>query len=120
MPLTSHHFTHPVATQPLPAARMGLALWVMGMPGAVALAHTAPPAWLVTLADGASAGMLAWIAVMGFGIMLALAGSLPISPYVTSISFFIFVVCRVIRAVRQRHSASGRAQTKEIQHAPAA
>ena len=73
MPLTSYRVSLPVATQPLPAARMGLALWVMGMPGAVALAHTAPPAWLVTLADGASAGMLAWIAVMGFGIMLALA-----------------------------------------------
>ena len=73
MPLTSHRFLPPVATQPLPAARMGVALWVMGMPGAVALAHTAPPAWLVTLAGDASAEALGWMAVMGFGIMLALA-----------------------------------------------
>lgn len=73
MPLTSHHFLLPVATQPLPAARMGLALWVMGMPGAVALAHTAPPAWLVTLAEGASVQTLGWVATLGLGIMLVLA-----------------------------------------------
>ena len=73
MPLTSHHFLLPVATQPLPVARMGLALWVMGMPGAVALAHTAPPAWLVTLAEGASVQTLGWVATLGLGIMLVLA-----------------------------------------------
>ena len=42
------------------------------------------------------------------GIMLALAGSLPISPYVTSISFLIYLVCRVVGAVKRRYSASGR------------
>ena len=30
------------------------------------------------------------------GILLALGGGLPISPYVTSISFAIWVVCRIV------------------------
>ena len=30
------------------------------------------------------------------GILLALGGSVPISPYVTTISFLIYVVCRVL------------------------
>lgn len=32
------------------------------------------------------------------GILLALGGSLPISPYITTISFAIYVVCRVLGA----------------------
>lgn len=36
------------------------------------------------------------------GILLALGGSLPISPYITSISFLIYLVCRVIEWRRQR------------------
>ena len=30
------------------------------------------------------------------GILIALGGSLPISPYVTTISFTIYVVCRIV------------------------
>ena len=30
--------------------------------------------------------------------MLALGGSLPISPYVTTISFVIYVICRIVGA----------------------
>ncbi|MFT4296179.1 MAG: metal ABC transporter permease [Micropruina sp.] len=41
------------------------------------------------------------------GILLALGGSIPISPYVTTISFTIYLVCQLIRAVRGR--GSGRA-----------
>ncbi|MGO1628830.1 metal ABC transporter permease [Microbacterium sp.] len=42
------------------------------------------------------------------GIMLAIAGTLPVSPYITTISFLIYIVCRVIawsreRAIRNRH-----------------
>jgi zinc/manganese transport system permease protein len=36
------------------------------------------------------------------GIVLALGGGLPISPYVTTISFLIWLVCRIIGARRQR------------------
>ena len=55
------------------------------------------------------------------GILLALAGSLPISPYVTSVSFFIYIVCRVIGAIMRRHSASGRsvAEDTDAHHHPA-
>ncbi|WP_105567243.1 metal ABC transporter permease [Microbacterium halophytorum] len=43
------------------------------------------------------------------GIMLAIAGTLPVSPYITTISFLIYVVCRLIawqrgRAIRKRHA----------------
>ena len=36
------------------------------------------------------------------GIMLALGGSIPISPFVTTVSFLIYVACRVIGGVRDR------------------
>jgi zinc/manganese transport system permease protein len=42
------------------------------------------------------------------GILLALGGSVPISPYVTTISFAIYVVCRIIAGVRTRRGISGR------------
>jgi zinc/manganese transport system permease protein len=37
----------------------------------------------------------ALVSVVG-GILLALGGSLPISPYVTTISFVIYVICRLV------------------------
>jgi zinc/manganese transport system permease protein len=43
----------------------------------------------------------AMVSVIG-GILLALGSSLPISPYVTSISFFIYLVARVIAWVKNR------------------
>lgn len=42
------------------------------------------------------------------GILLALGGGLPISPYVTTISFLIYVVCRIIGARRAKTGAIGR------------
>ena len=46
-------------------------------------------------------------AVFGFasavgGILLAVAGTLPVSPYITTFSFVIYLVCRVIGARRDR------------------
>lgn len=46
-------------------------------------------------------------AVFGFvsavgGILLAVAGTLPVSPYITTISFLIYVVCRVVGSRRGR------------------
>jgi hypothetical protein len=32
---------------------MGLLLWLLGLPGVVALAWTVPPAWLAALAEAA-------------------------------------------------------------------
>jgi len=43
------------------------------------------------------------------GILLALGGSLPISPYITTISFLIYVVCRIVGA---RKARSGRASAR--------
>jgi zinc/manganese transport system permease protein len=42
----------------------------------------------------------ALISVLG-GILLALGAGLPISPYVTTISFLIYVICRVIERVKK-------------------
>ncbi|TAL45037.1 MAG: metal ABC transporter permease [Salinibacterium sp.] len=47
------------------------------------------------------------------GILLALGGGLPISPYVTTISFVIYLVCRVIGARRQRRGF-GRVNPKSV------
>ena len=40
------------------------------------------------------------------GILLAIAGTLPVSPYITTISFAIYVVCRVIGSRRGRVTRS--------------
>ncbi|EMQ99715.1 metal ABC transporter permease [Paeniglutamicibacter gangotriensis] len=55
--------------------------------------------------------VFAMTSVVG-GILLALAGSLPISPYVTTISFLIYLVCRLIAWSRDRvrHSETLAAQ----------
>lgn len=38
------------------------------------------------------------------GILLALGSALPISPYITTISFAIYLICRVIAATRSRNA----------------
>jgi len=45
--------------------------------------------------------VFAVVSVVG-GILIALGGSIPISPYVTTISFTIYLACRAIAAVRAR------------------
>jgi zinc/manganese transport system permease protein len=42
-----------------------------------------------------------FVAAVG-GILLAIAGTLPVSPYITTISFAIYVVCRIIGGRRGR------------------
>lgn len=89
-----------------------LVLALLITPAAAALQITASPLRALILSV-----LFAEIAMVG-GILLALAGSLPISPYVTTLSFLIFVVCRLVRAVRQRYSASGRVRSSEAATAP--
>jgi zinc/manganese transport system permease protein len=36
------------------------------------------------------------------GILLALGGGLPVSPYITSVSFFIYLVARVVEVMKKR------------------
>ncbi|MFW0108626.1 metal ABC transporter permease [Rothia sp. P7181] len=79
-----------------------LVLALLITPAAAALQLSANPLKALALSI-----LFAEISIVG-GIMLALAGSLPISPYVTSISFILYLISRVISAVRRRYSGSGR------------
>lgn len=47
------------------------------------------------------AALFGFVSAVG-GILLAIAGTLPVSPYITTISFVIYVVCRVAGARRGR------------------
>ncbi|WP_235559151.1 metal ABC transporter permease, partial [Microbacterium sp. Leaf351] len=38
------------------------------------------------------------------GILLAVMGTLPVSPYITTISFLIYLVCRIVGAARERQT----------------
>ena len=89
-----------------------LVLALLITPSAAALQVTASPLKALILSV-----IFAELAIVG-GILLALAGSLPISPYVTSVSFVIYLICRIIGGIRRRHSASGRIarQTQENAH----
>ena len=89
-----------------------LVLALLITPSAAALQVTASPLKALILSV-----IFAEMAIVG-GILLALAGSLPISPYVTSVSFVIYIICRIIGGIRRRHSASGRIarQTQEDAH----
>ena len=79
-----------------------LVLSLLVTPAAAAMRVTASP-WLTPLLSVA----FAVTSVVG-GILLALGGGLPISPYVTTISFMIYIVCRIIGARRQRSGNNGR------------
>ncbi|WDF32351.1 metal ABC transporter permease [Arthrobacter agilis] len=73
-----------------------LVLALLITPAAAALKVTASPALVVLLSVG-----FACTSVVG-GILLALGGRIPISPYVTTISFAIYLVCRLIGSRRTR------------------
>ena len=72
-----------------------LVLSLLVTPAAAALRLTASPILAPVLSV-----IFALVSVLG-GILLALGAGLPISPYVTSISFLIYVVARVIDRVRK-------------------
>lgn len=73
-----------------------LVLSVLVTPAAAALRLSASPVLVPVLST-----VFAVVAMVG-GILLALGGSVPISPYVTTLSFLIYVVCRVVGGVRDR------------------
>lgn len=83
-----------------------LVLALLITPSAAALQVTSSPLKALIFSV-----LFAEISMVG-GMLLALAGSLPISPYVTTISFIIYVLCRIVDGVRGRHSASGRGETQ--------
>jgi zinc/manganese transport system permease protein len=79
-----------------------LVLSILVTPAAAALRLSSSPIAVPLLSMA-----FAVLSLVG-GIMLALGGSVPISPYVTTISFAIYVVCRIIAASRKRRGVSGR------------
>lgn len=79
-----------------------LVLALLITPAAAALRVTSSPRLVVTLSVA-----FAMTATVG-GIMLALGGRLPISPYVTTLSFLIYVVCRVLGNYRMKRGVNGR------------
>jgi zinc/manganese transport system permease protein len=75
------------------------ALLVMALlvtPAAAAMRVAAGP-----LAVPLLAALFGVVAAVG-GILLAIAGTLPVSPYITTVSFVIYLVCRAIGARRDR------------------
>jgi zinc/manganese transport system permease protein len=78
-----------------------LVLSLLVTPAAAAMRVTASPLLTPLLSV-----VFAVVSVVG-GLLMALGGGLPISPYVTTISFLIYVVCRVIggRRPARRHPA---------------
>ncbi|GAA5062415.1 metal ABC transporter permease [Streptomyces similanensis] len=96
-----------------------LVLTLVVTPAAAAARVTASPVMLPVLSV-----VLAVVSMEG-GILLALGSSVPISPYVTTLSFTLYGICAAIGAVRRRNwgrkaagADAGRAEV--TQHAGAA
>lgn len=73
------------------------ALLVMALlvtPAAAAMRVTAGPVAVPLLA-----ALFGFVSAVG-GILLALAGTLPVSPYITTLSFAIYVVCWIVQRAR--------------------
>ena len=84
-----------------------LVLALLITPAAAALRVTSSPRLVVLLSV-----VFAVTATVG-GILLALGGRLPISPYVTTLSFLIYVVCRLVGGVRAKRGINGRVLRNE-------
>jgi len=72
-----------------------LVLALLVTPAAAALRVSSSPVLVPILSM-----IFGFVSAVG-GILFALGGSLPISPYITTISFAIYVVCRIIGARRK-------------------
>lgn len=77
-----------------------LVLSVLVTPAAAAMRVTASPRLVTVLSM-----LFGFVSMVG-GILLALGGSVPISPYVTTVSFVIYLVCRAISAYRRRRGGT--------------
>ena len=69
-----------------------LVLALLVTPAAAALRVSSSPVLVPVLSM-----VFGFVSAVG-GILLAIGGSLPISPYITTISFLIYVVCRIVGA----------------------
>lgn len=75
-----------------------LVLALLVTPAAAALRVATSPLVVALLAS-----LFGLVSAVG-GILLAIAGSLPISPFITTISFLVYLVCRLIGAGSRRRS----------------
>jgi zinc/manganese transport system permease protein len=82
-----------------------LVLSLLVTPAAAAMRVSSTPRVVVSLSV-----LFALASIVG-GILLALGSSIPISPYVTTISFTIYLVCRGVDALRARSGTSGGTRT---------
>jgi zinc/manganese transport system permease protein len=73
-----------------------LVLALLVTPAAAALRLSTSQVWVPVLSV-----LFALISMIG-GILLALGGSLPISPFVTTISFLIYLIARIIAFAKQK------------------
>ena len=89
-----------------------LVLSLLVTPAAAAFRVTASPVLAPLLSM-----LFAVVSAVG-GILLALGGSIPISPFVTTISFAIYLVCRVVSARRQRSGWGARVPDAALVSAP--
>lgn len=90
------------------------ALLVMALlvtPAAAAMRVASGP-----IAVPALAATFGFVSAVG-GILLAIAGTLPVSPYITTISFVIYVVCRLIGRRRESIPRTSRSGTSKPVHA---
>lgn len=76
-----------------------LVLSILVTPAAAAIRVTASPRLVPVLAAA-----FGFVSMVG-GILLALGSSVPISPYVTTVSFAIYLVCRIVGHRRTRVAA---------------
>ena len=91
-----------------------LVLSIVCTPAAAAMRVTASPRVTVALSVA-----FATVAMVG-GTLLALGSSIPISPYVTTISFAFYVVCRLIGSRRGWRRSTGRAAEEIAEPVPEA
>lgn len=84
-----------------------LVLALLVTPAAAALRVSASPVLVPVLSM-----LFGLVSAVG-GILLAIGGSLPISPYITTISFAIYVVCRLLER-RVRSGASRRPRSPAL------
>ncbi|MFT4108506.1 metal ABC transporter permease [Propionicimonas sp.] len=89
-----------------------LSILITPAAAAVRLTHSPTRVALLSMAFG-------FLAMVG-GILLALGASIPISPYVTTISFAIYLVATAVGAIRQRSARQRRAVRAADQPAPEA
>lgn len=85
-----------------------LVLSLLVVPSAAALKVSVSPLSVVLLSM-----FFALIAAVG-GIMLAITGTVPISPYITTISFLIYLICLLIGRGRRRRRRAEAAQVMTV------